>query len=416
MEAEARASLQQLALAKGGSEDAGGSGGGSGGQFVNVLCQLLRLRQACNHPWLLRSGAGSSMCGGRLAPRATAAEIAAVRRLAPDTQAALLSALREGAVVCGDCGDVPEDASVTRCGHVFCRQCLAAALECEAGGNAGEQPGGTVCATCGGALRASDTFRGCAVEAAAAAAAMGTPTTTAATAAMATAAGAGGVAGSSSGSRSKAVNLERDWHSSSKLDALLMLLERVRARNRSAAEAAAVAAAAAAAAAARAAPLAARSRTDALLAARLRRSHSPAAAAASPSNSGGAMGALRASPGAPATAAALAASATLHGDGRCVAPGSASSYRPEKVLVFSQWTGMLDLAGAALSRAGIVHRRLDGTMTVPARERAIADFEAGPDVLVLLVVRTGPRGGRVGWQDMGKSERARGQEDKEAAG
>jgi hypothetical protein len=59
-----------------------------------MLYQLLKLRQACNHPWLVRQtgstagGAAGGPGGGRAAGRsgATAAEVAAVRRLAPDTQ------------------------------------------------------------------------------------------------------------------------------------------------------------------------------------------------------------------------------------------------------------------------------------------------------------------------------------------
>jgi hypothetical protein len=66
---------------------------------MNMLLQLLRLRQACNHPWLVEGppGApggfgGGTGCGTGGAGKctATATEVAAVRRLAPDSQAALL--------------------------------------------------------------------------------------------------------------------------------------------------------------------------------------------------------------------------------------------------------------------------------------------------------------------------------------
>jgi hypothetical protein len=82
------------------------SGPGAGGrQYMNMLLQLLRLRQACNHPWLVKGAPGvpdafSSSMGGSSgtsgsgqaggARGATAAEVSAVRRLAPDSQAALL--------------------------------------------------------------------------------------------------------------------------------------------------------------------------------------------------------------------------------------------------------------------------------------------------------------------------------------
>lgn len=96
------------ALDKAESEQLGGPGAG-GRQYMNMLLQLLRLRQACNHPWLVRgapgvpdafsgirsSGVNSSAAGGGQAAGgarggATAAEVAAVRRLAPDSKAALL--------------------------------------------------------------------------------------------------------------------------------------------------------------------------------------------------------------------------------------------------------------------------------------------------------------------------------------
>ena len=49
---------------------------------------------------------------------------------------------------------------------------------------------------------------------------------------------------------------------------------------------------------------------------------------------------------------------------------------PEKAIVFSQWTGMLDLVEAALGRARLRSRRLDGSMSISAREAAISSFQA----------------------------------------
>ncbi|GFH27123.1 uncharacterized protein HaLaN_25391, partial [Haematococcus lacustris] len=59
--------------------------------------------------------------------------------------------------------------------------------------------------------------------------------------------------------------------------------------------------------------------------------------------------------------------------------------KPEKVIVFSQWTGMLDVLEIALRRAGHVFTRLDGGLSIAAREQAIAEFEGKAEVLVLLV-------------------------------
>jgi hypothetical protein len=46
---------------------------------------------------------------------------------------------------------------------------------------------------------------------------------------------------------------------------------------------------------------------------------------------------------------------------------------------------MLDLLEAPLRARGYEYRRLDGTMSVAQRERAVLDFEGRPSVLVLLV-------------------------------
>ena len=47
---------------------------------------------------------------------------------------------------------------------------------------------------------------------------------------------------------------------------------------------------------------------------------------------------------------------------------------PAKVIVFSQWTRMLDLIQSALHVSNIRFSRLDGTMGVSARAHAVAHF------------------------------------------
>lgn len=47
---------------------------------------------------------------------------------------------------------------------------------------------------------------------------------------------------------------------------------------------------------------------------------------------------------------------------------------PAKVIVFSQWTRMLDLIQVALQASNIRFSRLDGTMGVSARGHAVAAF------------------------------------------
>lgn len=56
----------------------------------------------------------------------------------------------------------------------------------------------------------------------------------------------------------------------------------------------------------------------------------------------------------------------------------------EKAIVFSQWTRMLDLLESCLKDSSIQYRRLDGTMTVAARDKAVKDFNTLPEVCGLL--------------------------------
>ncbi|RKP04770.1 P-loop containing nucleoside triphosphate hydrolase protein, partial [Thamnocephalis sphaerospora] len=49
-----------------------------------------------------------------------------------------------------------------------------------------------------------------------------------------------------------------------------------------------------------------------------------------------------------------------------------------KSVVFSQFTGMLDLVEIVLGRAGICHARLDGSMSQVAREKVLRQFNTRP--------------------------------------
>ena len=52
---------------------------------------------------------------------------------------------------------------------------------------------------------------------------------------------------------------------------------------------------------------------------------------------------------------------------------------PEKVVVFSQWTSMLDLVCAALTREGVRFSRIDGGMNPAQRSATVAAFQAEGD-------------------------------------
>lgn len=52
----------------------------------------------------------------------------------------------------------------------------------------------------------------------------------------------------------------------------------------------------------------------------------------------------------------------------------------DKAIIFSQWTSMLDLLESSLKDFGINYRRLDGTMSIASRDKAVKEFNADPEV------------------------------------
>ncbi|XP_052152217.1 helicase-like transcription factor CHR28 isoform X2 [Oryza glaberrima] len=83
--------------------------------YVNILLMLLRLRQACDHPHLVRGHESTSSWISSL-------EMA--KKLPVERQQSLLVCLQSCSAICALCNDAPEDAVVTICGHVFCNQCI----------------------------------------------------------------------------------------------------------------------------------------------------------------------------------------------------------------------------------------------------------------------------------------------------
>jgi len=58
-----------------------------------------------------------------------------------------------------------------------------------------------------------------------------------------------------------------------------------------------------------------------------------------------------------------------------------SEEAPVKTIVFSQWTGMLDLMELSLNSNNIQFRRLDGSMCLNLREKGVNEFQTDPEVL-----------------------------------
>ncbi|KAL4563176.1 hypothetical protein LXL04_027212 [Taraxacum kok-saghyz] len=79
--------------------------------YVNILLMLLRLRQACDHPLLVKQFSTSN---GRMLSFENSKELPSEK----------LTCLDNSLAICGICNDPPEDAVVTSCEHVFCKQCI----------------------------------------------------------------------------------------------------------------------------------------------------------------------------------------------------------------------------------------------------------------------------------------------------
>lgn len=58
--------------------------------------------------------------------------------------------------------------------------------------------------------------------------------------------------------------------------------------------------------------------------------------------------------------------------------------RESKVIIFSQWTSFLNIVQKLLEDAGIEYMRIDGTMTVDKRDRAIQKLDHDPDTRIML--------------------------------
>ncbi|KAJ1434774.1 Zinc finger, RING-type [Sesbania bispinosa] len=104
LEADSRAQFQEYADA-----------GTVKQNYVNILLMLLRLRQACDHPLLVKRYNSNSLWKS---------SVEMAKKLPQEQQLCLLKCLEASLALCGICNDPPEDAVVSVCGHVFCNQCI----------------------------------------------------------------------------------------------------------------------------------------------------------------------------------------------------------------------------------------------------------------------------------------------------
>ncbi|XP_020221969.1 helicase-like transcription factor CHR28 isoform X2 [Cajanus cajan] len=104
LEADSRAQFQEYADA-----------GTVKQNYVNILLMLLRLRQACDHPLLVKRYNSNSLWKS---------SVEMAKKLPQEKRLSLLKCLEASLALCGICNDPPEDAVVSVCGHVFCNQCI----------------------------------------------------------------------------------------------------------------------------------------------------------------------------------------------------------------------------------------------------------------------------------------------------
>ncbi|CAI9087534.1 OLC1v1021621C2 [Oldenlandia corymbosa var. corymbosa] len=84
--------------------------------YVNILLMLLRLRQACDHPLLVKGFGSNSK---------SISSIETVKKIPPEKQLHLLQRYEASLSICRICRDPPEDSVITSCGHIFCNQCIS---------------------------------------------------------------------------------------------------------------------------------------------------------------------------------------------------------------------------------------------------------------------------------------------------
>ncbi|KAL2341934.1 hypothetical protein Fmac_009874 [Flemingia macrophylla] len=297
LEADSRAQFQEYADA-----------GTVKQNYVNILLMLLRLRQACDHPLLVKRYNSNSLWKS---------SVEMAKKLSQEKRLSLLKCLEASLALCGICNDPPEDAVVSVCGHVFCNQCICEHLT----GDDNQCPA-TNCKT---RLSMSSVFSkvtlnssfsdqdcdnlpgysGCEVE------------------------------------ESEFCSQTRPYDSS-KIKAALEVLQSLSK------------------------PKCYGSQNNSVQI-----------------TSGESTEGL----GSSSSVARMKSRNEFPENQNVFEDGSSNNSVGvgEKAIVFSQWTRMLDLLEACLKNSSIQYRRLDGTMSVTARDKAVKDFNTLPEVSVMIM-------------------------------
>ncbi|KAF8031266.1 hypothetical protein BT93_D0459 [Corymbia citriodora subsp. variegata] len=297
LEADSRAQFQEYAAAGTVREN-----------YVNILLMLLRLRQACDHPLLVRGYDSGS-------PWQTSLEMA--KKLPPERRVFLLNCLEASLAICSICNDPPEEAVVSVCGHVFCNQCLSELLT----GDDGHCPA----TKCKVRLSMSLVFSRASLKSSIDHCAQNSPP-------------------SNVGSELiEPVDPRSVGHlfDSSKIRAALEVLQSLSKMQDGTSR-----------------------NSDEENSSNVGKSYydesSPSRNLCKDDSSEGNLSVKKGS-------------------------GLSNKPAPEKAIVFSQWTRMLDLLEDRLKDSSIQYRRLDGTMSVLARDKAVKDFNSLPEVSVMIM-------------------------------
>ncbi|CAH8390854.1 unnamed protein product [Eruca vesicaria subsp. sativa] len=254
--------------------------------YANILLMLLRLRQACDHPQLVK-GKNSDSVGKKSEE--------AAKRLSREARVSLLNRV-ESSPICCVCHDPPENPVITLCGHIFCYQCVSEYIT-------GDENSCPVCREqlTHDVVFSESTLRSCI--------------------------GDTGCSSSHARGLNKA-GFQNGEFSSSKIRTVLDILQS------------------------------------------LSNQGSP-----NSTQQGG-----------------MPSSSQPHDDDDDVTiieqtsvPSTPYNQKPVKTIIFSQWTSMLDLLEPSLIEKTIEFRRLDGTMTLAARDRAVKEFSNDPDVRVMIM-------------------------------
>ncbi|XP_010031367.2 helicase-like transcription factor CHR28 isoform X1 [Eucalyptus grandis] len=265
--------------------------------YANILLMLLRLRQACDHPLLVKGYSSDSV--GNFS-------VQAAKKLSRSTLKDLLDHLVTSLATCTACNDTPDHPVVTSCGHVFCYQCVSEYLT----GDDNTCPAHRCKEPLGPDVVFSEAIlRSCIYG--------------------------DSENGSTSSQRAdKSLIMEHEF-SSAKIKALLEILQS-QCRGESA---------------------------NAEL-------HGPMGCDDESlfENTGTGDSTYR-------------VKAVKH----TTVYSSSPPEGPIKAIVFSQWTSMLNLVEQNLIHFGINYRRLDGTMTLSARDKAVKDFNTDPEIVVMLM-------------------------------